>query len=32
MTFVQSHPEGHVCFFYIQKTPESFAEALGQDI
>lgn len=28
MNFVQSHPEGHVYFFYIQQAPESFAKAL----
>lgn len=30
MNFVQSHPEVHVYFFYIQKAPESFAKVLGE--
>lgn len=29
---VQSHPEGHVCFCYIQKAPEVFAKVFGENI
>lgn len=32
MNFVQSNPECHIYFSYIQKAPESFTKDLGENI